>query len=126
MAHWAEVSITEQFSTVPFGDEDMTGDEVGQVEVKCPMCRTLTKTSPNGERERELRGRYPDQYRERAKEEAEGEQDGEVVRIDLYVGNHHELVDSRDDNHNKHDWTFFVRPSRTDVIEEVIIKLVSF
>lgn len=126
MAHWAEVSITEQFIAVSFGVEDDTSDnELNQVEVKCPMCRTLTTTSADDEKERELRERHAEEYNDRAREEVEDHDGKEVIVMNLFVGNRHELLEVEEDEPNRHEWEYFVRPSRTDIIEEVVIKLVS-
>jgi RING finger family protein len=130
MAHWAEVSVTEQFEIVPLDDQSTPVTE-DQIEVKCPMCRTVTWASPNQERGDTLGERYPRTYKMRKSEEEE-DQNGnpaeEVLTMTLYVGNTHQYKppqgrDNEQDG-NTHEWDFFVRPDKTDIIDEVRIILV--
>jgi hypothetical protein len=71
---------------------------------------------------------YPATYAERrAEEEIDrgvriGQQDVEGVMI--LIGNKHRPRRGADDA-NEHDWTFFVRTSRPDIVQEVRINLVS-
>jgi hypothetical protein len=129
MAHWAEVSVTEQFQLVPL-DDQTTSETQDQIEVKCPMCRTLTLSSPNKEREVALRQRYPRMYAARKKEEEEeedGDRTADVVTMVLYVGNTHQYKPpavETSDQENAHEWTFFVRPGETDLIAYVKFGLV--
>jgi phage FluMu protein Com len=129
MVHWAEVSVTEQFRIVPLDDESTTGTQ-DQIEVKCPMCRTITNSLPDEERENSLRERYPQTYLARKTEEEEQNENPaeEVLMMALHVGNTHEYkppARMASDQENVHEWTFFVRPERTDIIDEVRILLVS-
>jgi len=95
------------------------------------MCRTPTTASLNQDREHDLRARYPLTYQIRETEEHEDEEDvggravpSSVETLTLYIGNTHQLVRPESPgSHNKHNWKFFVRPSRTDLIEEVQIFL---
>src|SRR6201999_179059 len=119
MAHWAEVSVTEQFRIVPLGDENIPATQ-DQIEAKCPMCRTITHSSLNDEREDALRKHYPRTYQARKLEEEEdGNPAEEVFAIVMYVGNTHEYkppARATSESENTHEWTFFVRPDRTDII----------
>ena len=51
-----------------------------------------------------------------------GEMTSRVQNLVVYIGNRHAMLTTMD--RLKHDWTFFVRPSRTGVIEEIQIQLV--
>jgi YEATS family/zinc finger of C3HC4-type, RING len=127
MAHWAEVSVTERFQIVPLNDEN-TPAAHDQIEVKCPMCRTITTSLPNVDREDALRTRYPLTYQARREEEdADGDLAEEVFTMAVYVGNTHQYKPSGHETSkqgNTHEWTFFVRPERSDIIHEVRILLV--
>lgn len=126
MATWADVSISMPNMTIVSVDEEAVDfDAATGLEAKCPMCRTLTTATQNPERRRNLRQRYPKAYWEREAEEAADEESNESVQtITVYIGNRHELVTpASEDSNNQHQWTFLVRPSRTDIIEEVHIHL---
>ncbi len=72
----------------------------------------------------ELQSAYPVAYAERSAEEyADAENGDSIQAITVYIGNKHTLVPRSVESHNTHEWTFFVRPSRTDIIEEVHIHL---
>ena len=128
MAHWADVSITTQVTTVSLEEVPLLllPDDI---ETKCPMCRTSTTASLDGIRAAELQSRYPDTYKVREEEERTLSQDASgasVETLTLYIGNTHQLLRTEDpESQNKHEWKFFVRPSRTDIIEEVHVFLVS-
>ena len=100
-----------------------------EIETRCPMCRTPTTATLNGSREAELKEKYPRVYRAReieARSEDEAEGAASVETLTIYIGNSHSLIRLEDsESHIKHEWKFFVRPSRTDLIEEVQIFLVS-
>ncbi|GAB1743878.1 hypothetical protein NU219Hw_g929t1 [Hortaea werneckii] len=124
MAHWADVSVTSQMKIVDVDEEPSEFNPVSGVEAKCPMCRTATSASPDQRRNERLRARYPITWDERKVEE-EGDLNknaAEIQTITVYIGNRHALVRDAEDA-NVHEWTFFVRPSRTDIIEEVQILL---
>jgi hypothetical protein len=124
---WAEISINQQMAVVGLDDEPMTLHP-SELEIKCPMCRTPSTTNLDQNRETSLRARYPRTYPQReAEEQAAAEDDfaDAVETLTLYIGNTHQLVKAdSEDSPNKHNWKFFVRPSRTDLIEEVHIFLV--
>lgn len=127
MAHWADVSVTSQMKIVDVDEEPSEFNRVSGVEAKCPMCRTATSASLNEARSEQLRTKYPSVWEERKAEE-EGDltrNAAEIQTITVYIGNRHALVRDAEDA-NVHEWTFFVRPSRTDIIEEIQILLVSF
>jgi hypothetical protein len=97
--------------------------------VRCPMCRTPTTASTDAHKALDLKKRYPRTYNTRQQDEQAAADDDlaeSIETLTLYIGNTHSLVrPDTPDSTNKHNWGFFVRPSRTDLIEEVQIFLVS-
>ena len=126
MAHWADVSVTSQMTIVSLDEQPSQFNPI-QVEAKCPMCRTLTTARLDPEMAHVLSTRYPRKYAERRVEEQtpESAEASSMETLTLYIGNSHRLVEPLGGSGNQHDWTFFVRPSRTDIIEEVHILLAS-
>ena len=126
MAHWADVSVISQMTIVSL-DDIPTSMAANAVEARCPMCRTPTTASLNPNLEESLRSRYPSTYASRQAEEAiPSAEETTIETLTLYIGNTHRLKppsDPDDTTSNIHEWTFFVRPSRTDIIEEVQIFL---
>ncbi|KAI5367093.1 Putative YEATS superfamily protein [Septoria linicola] len=122
MAHWADVSVVSQMKIVDVDEEPTAFNAVSGVEASCPMCRTKTIANLNAERAARLARSYPKATRERSidEEDSLGEQ-GSIQVLTVYVGNRHQAVQS--DTANSHEWTFFVKPSRTDIIEEVQLVL---
>jgi hypothetical protein len=125
MEMWADISITRQMQIVGLDDTPMTIFP-SEMESRCPMCRTLTTASPDRARERALRRRYPEAYRQREIEEQTASDEDEAVEtLTLYIGNTHHLIKpDSEETKNTHNWKFFVRPSRSDLIEEVQVFLV--
>jgi hypothetical protein len=123
MEHWADVSVTSQMTIVGL-DDVATPIAANSIEARCPMCRTPTTARLNSRFEETLRSRYPSTYSTRQVEETRSMDDALIETVTLYIGNAHRLKASDDpESSNIHDWSFFVRPSRTDVIEEVQIFL---
>ncbi|KAI4718322.1 hypothetical protein E4T48_05514 [Aureobasidium sp. EXF-10727] len=94
-------------------------------EARCPMCRTPSSATPNSDRMIRLQQRYPVTYPARAAEEA-SENDpnaGTIETLTLCIGNTHKLISPAPESQNMHQWTFFVRPSRKDIIASVDIQL---
>ena len=129
MAHWADVSVSSQMTIVNVNEQATDFDAVSELEARCPMCRTQTNASLNNALIASLKDKYPTAYAERENEEnrPNGQQNGgkEIQTLTLYIGNSHKLTEPSPGSSNMHDWTFFVRPSRTEIIEEVQIVLVS-
>ncbi|KAK3628937.1 hypothetical protein LTR22_022130 [Elasticomyces elasticus] len=125
MATWADVSLSTPMIIVSVDEEPKDFDSATGLEAKCPMCRMQTSASLDEARHAVLRSKYPHSYIERQTEEAEIEDSRESIQtITLYIGNRHSLVTPAEgSSSNTHDWTFFVKPSRTDIIEEVQILL---
>lgn len=126
MATWADVSIANQMQIVDVDEEPVPFNAVSGLEAKCPMCRTQTTASLNRTLNNDLKRRYPEPYLERQAEEGEvtlNSNDGEIQTLTLYIGNRHHEIEPHTGSANKHEWTFFVRPSRTDIVEEVHIHL---
>ena len=128
MAHWADVSISSQMTTVGLDDEPDLVLLPNDLETNCPMCRTSTTATLNANRDAALRRQYLRAYEVRKAEELATDEDESAASIEpltLYIGNANQLIEPEDiGSGNKHDWKFFVRPSRTDLIEEVHIFLV--
>jgi hypothetical protein len=127
MEQWAEISVSRQMAIVGLDDTSPVTLLPSQMESRCPMCRTLTTASDDESRARELRRKYPRGYTQREQEERlkVDEDLADIETLTLYIGNHHSIVRSDPgDSKNIHNWQFFVKPSRTDIIEEVQIFLV--
>jgi hypothetical protein len=124
MAVWADVSVTTQMQIVEVDEQPVPFNAVSGLEARCPMCRTHTTASLNQAKAQELEYKYPTAYRERQTEEESNRESGEeseIQTLTLSIGNSHQRVIT--DSANSHQWTFFVRPSRTDIVEEVHIHL---
>ena len=111
-------------------DFDPTYDPTYDLEANCPMCRTRTSATPDQALARQLETKYPVTYAERRVEEeiergSRVGQDG-VEGVMILIGNKHRLVRDNQEDANQHDWTFFVRISRPEIVKEVVIDLVSF
>lgn len=99
-------------------DEPVESVAVTGLDAKCPMCRTQTMATFNADMATRLATQYPHTWKERSIEEADSfNEQGSIQTLTVYVGNRHQLVPA--EKGNCHDWTFFCRPSRTDIIEEV-------
>ena len=100
-------------------------DTVAAMQAGCPMCRTFTRALPSAARRTELQAKYPRTYVERQTEAvSEARPDGaeNEESITLYIGNRHQelpVPTTGEPAENTHCWTFFVRPSRADIVEEV-------
>ena len=126
MATWADVSLAAPMTIVAVTEQPREFDAATGLEANCPMCRTRTSAALDENRTNTLRSKYPRSYAEREAEEAQDEREGESVQtLTVYIGNEHRDIDPDPEGlaANKHEWTFFVRPSRTDIIEEVHIHL---
>jgi hypothetical protein len=129
MATWASTSLAAPMTIVDVDEEPAYFDAVS-VEARCPMCRTLTSAVADGPRAEVLRTKYPLTCRDRdleaaAENGAADSSESSLQTLTVYIGNRHTLVPSRANDlaQNQHEWTFFVRPSRTDIIEAVHIHL---
>lgn len=107
---------------------DPNYDVAYDLEANCPMCRTQTAAVPDENLAQQLETKYPRAYAERkAEEEVER---GSCTRADgaegimILIGNKHRRVRDSDDD-NEHDWTFFVRTSRPELVKHVRVFLVS-
>ncbi|KAM0699744.1 hypothetical protein Q7P36_000747 [Cladosporium allicinum] len=127
MATWASTSLAAPMTIVDVDEEPRPFDPVS-VEARCPMCRTLTSAVADGPRAEDLRTKYPLLCRQRDLEAAAEngtESSASLQTLTVYIGNRHTLVPAKANDlaENQHEWTFFVRPSRTDIIQEVHIHL---
>ncbi|KAF2769499.1 hypothetical protein EJ03DRAFT_343333 [Teratosphaeria nubilosa] len=113
MATWADVSLSAPMTIVSVDEE-----------ARCPMCRTPTSATIDDERAIDLRQKCPKTFAERQAEDMVDEEAREGIQtITVYIGNRHELVEPEAESPNMHQWTFFVKPSRREIIEEVQIFL---
>lgn len=123
------MSVTDITTTPTIIDGDLTrfdlNDPVADIAAlaaSCPMCRTQTSATPHTELGKQLEEKYPATYAgRRTEEEAQGEAEG----ITILIGNRHRLERNAGESANRHDWRFFVRFSRPEIIEQVSIYLVS-
>ncbi|QDS68999.1 hypothetical protein FKW77_009403 [Venturia effusa] len=123
MAHWADASITSQMTIVGLEDEApiLLPHEI---ETRCPMCRSSTTASVDGSRASKLASQYPSTYHARKADEQMIDESQAVETLTLYIGNTHNHIRNEDtESKNKHEWKFFIRTSRNDLIEEVQIFL---
>nr|POE62939.1 hypothetical protein CFP56_03842 [Quercus suber] len=123
MAYWAEVSISQQVTVVDVDEVPTAFNAVSEIEAKCPMCRTPTTATLNHGMTQRLSAAYPVTWAERQVEnEADGEGLANIETLTIYIGNRHRLMPpeplEEDGRVNQFEWTFFVKPSRTDIIEE--------
>lgn len=131
MAQWADAStandIVHSSWDVELQDFDPNYDVTYDLEANCPMCRTHTTASPDTTLAKQLEKKYPLAYAERRLEEEveRGSRVGQngVEGVMILIGNKHKLIRGSEDA-NEHDWTFFVRTSRPELVEEVRIELV--
>jgi hypothetical protein len=134
MAQWADASsstatteIEHSSVDVSLANFDPNYDPTYDLEANCPMCRTHTTALPDTELAKQLETKYPAAYAERRAEEEidRGSRVGQngVEGFMILIGNRHKLIRGTEDA-NQHDWTFFVRTSRPDLVKEVRIDLV--
>lgn len=127
MAKWIDVCISSQMTGDGIEDQTLVllPDEIN---TRCPMCRTSTTATFDGDRHITLRTLYPNIYIAREAERRSAETmraASNIETLTIDIGNEHRLVRAYDESKNNHDWRFFLRPSRTDIIQEVQIILVS-
>lgn len=131
MAQWADASSVDNIEhsslDVNLTDFGPNYDPRYDLEAKCPMCRTHTTGIPDQILAQRLEQKYPVAYAERRAEEEEVEsgsrigQDG-IEGVMILIGNKHRLLRGTDDA-NQHDWTFFVRMSRPELVKHIRIDL---
>lgn len=125
-SHWADVSISQMTLGLDIDERSLMPPD--ELETRCPMCRTLTTAKLDKELARRLQTVYPETYASRTTDlslEIRDEDGSLVEPLTLYIGNEHKLLRQSSDSNdrNKHEWNFFVRPSRTDIIEEIQVFL---
>ncbi|PVH91848.1 hypothetical protein DM02DRAFT_311846 [Periconia macrospinosa] len=135
MAQWASTSsltnIIHSSTDISLRHFDATYDAAYDLTASCPMCRTYTSAAPDPTLALTLSQKYPATYSSRQVEEdiARGLRAAAngVEGIMILIGNRHRLENSaggrQDEMMNQHDWTFFTRFSRTDIIKEVRVNL---
>lgn len=128
MATWASTSLEAPMIIVDVDSEPVPFDAVSGLEARCPMCRTMTSALPDAQRDESLRSKYPQTWIQRHQEAAaenNTEASGSIQTLTVHIGNRHTQVPPREGelDENQHEWNFFVKPSRTDIIKEVHIHL---
>ncbi|ORY11064.1 hypothetical protein BCR34DRAFT_625008 [Clohesyomyces aquaticus] len=137
MLQWAEASATSH--SVPISPSsaldldlsyfDPTFDAYtpSRIEANCPMCRTATTARRDRSLAKELEEKHPEMYKERRTEEealSKGEKGEGVEGMQILIGNTHQLVNAGTDTPtNSHEWTFFLRFSRPEIVEGVAVHL---
>lgn len=124
-SHWADVSINQM--TMGLDIDEPVVLPLNQIEARCPMCRSATVAEVDAARVEELETRYPNSYETRVQEFSDTIEDEEgsiIEQLVVYIGNEHKMKRSEsEDDRNVHEWRFFVRASRTDIIEEIQVFL---
>lgn len=123
-SHWADVSISQMIRGLDIDEQFLMPPD--ELETRCPMCRTLTTAKLDKQLARRLKSEYPATYKSRKEElslEIQDEDGALIEPLTLYIGNEHKLVRHDSGDKNKHEWNFFVRLSRTDVVEEIQVFL---
>lgn len=130
MAQWADASTTNNIQPtsldVNLTDFDPNYDLTYNLEAKCPMCRTQTSASPDNSLARQLKFRYPTTYAQRQADEeldrgVRTGQDG-VEGVMILIGNKHRRIRGDEDG-CPHEWTFFIRSSRPELVDHVMVDL---
>jgi hypothetical protein len=132
MAQWADASSTNRIEhsswDVDLADFDPNYDPAYDLAANCPMCRTNTTAGPDKPLAEQLEIKYPATYAQRRIEEEveRGSRVGQggVEGVMILIGNKHKMLRGAEDD-NEHDWTFFVRTSRPELVKEVRVFLVS-
>ena len=110
---------------VPLDSEGRAGGESAmrnfEALQRCPVCDNLgwpgsLLALPDAPLAQTLRMGYTHLYTQRAAQVEESNEDTQTLTI--HIGNWHELIKT-----HHHSWTFFVKPSRTDIIQEVHMQL---
>lgn len=120
---WADISLdSTQLRFVGLDEEEETDKKPRDVQILCPVCGLLTKADHDWSLQRTMQTTYPNTYRTLSWRVLKERKDSfpviEILRI--IVGNTHKLQPTEN---NRHDWTFFVRPSNPDFVSEVKIFL---
>lgn len=125
---WADISLTDRIELGLDIDEDFA-PRPHVIEAKCPMCRTLSLGMLSEDRAEKLAKLYPRSYAARLKElnAVNEDDDGALIEpIEILIGNEHQLIRVDDEHQNKHSWRFFVKTSRSDIVEEIHVSLTGF
>lgn len=103
----------------PLGSGNVQGDAAQENFGRprsCPVCGAESLLYHNTALAQQLQSKYPRTFTQRSEKACSADEDSGIISIS--IGNWHELVKT-----DHHRWTFFVKPSRTDVIGEVHIHL---
>lgn len=127
MLHWALAAMDEcaEHADLP------TGLTVDGIKFRCPTCRTYTTAAFDAEQNARLQARYPEEYAARAAESASTEDTPEdeyaTKTMLIMLGNSHRKIEPEPcpytDNKRRHEWTFFIKSSQSELIQEMQVVL---
>lgn len=140
---WADVSVvSSQLVDVPleYNEFPTTDSRRNDLKILCPFCGSLTLVYCDSQLQHALQAKYPLMYRSVSLRPPGAVEFGgrdknrssSLETLTLLIGNTHKptekvLVPQAHPPHSlreiKHDWTFFVRPSSQEMVEEVIVHL---
>ncbi|KAF2108828.1 hypothetical protein BDV96DRAFT_254338 [Lophiotrema nucula] len=139
MAQWSDTSRSmtqpltrasalDDLNLTDFDPTFTAVDEYTSIEASCPVCRRQTSATLDQELARELEERHAGRYAERREDESqrlrEGEEEGAESMVLLFGNKHRELRTREEEGRqNSHEWTFFVRASRPEIIKEIRVNL---
>lgn len=130
---WADVSVSSSqlapLSTL--AAYQIQHDSKWAKVILCPICGTMSESALDLDHQHEIQNKHPFCWRYatwRTPEIHPSQKFPALEFMALTIGNTHKLtkLTGRDDPlspHNRHDWTFYVRPSQSDLIENVRIFL---
>lgn len=127
MLHWALAAMDECIEQTEL-PSNLTVDGI---KFKCPTCRTYTTANFDAELDARLHKRHPEEYAARAAEQREPEDSPEdeyaTKTMLIMLGNSHRKVDPTPSPYTgsmrHHEWTFFVKSSQPELIEEIQVIL---
>lgn len=120
---WADLSVASTgLVTISLDSE---GDDY---HVICPLCANVTGAAIDSDCQRRIKTTYPNLYRlsRWCLPNHQNENFPLIENLTLDIGNTHRIkhVTAPQMIHrNRHDWTFFVRPSKPDLVAEVKVTL---
>lgn len=139
---WADISVASAdlvYVPLEYNEFPTTDSRRNDQEIACPLCESLTTVYYNSRLQEALQVKYPGVYRTRlfcapgtgTQSASSNNRSSALETLTLLIGNTHKLTENISPillqadplRENKHDWTFFVRPSNKNMVEEVIIHL---
>lgn len=126
---WANVSVKSAtlstFKTEKSGDEDAI-----TTSILCPICGETSGSYIDLRHQYKIQNQYPHNWRYASWKSSEIDAPPKFPVFEfltLTIGNTHKLTEepktSRQGHSNRHDWTFYVRPSHPELIADVRVIL---